>query len=377
MGRIRDRWKEPGRKGKPGRWQVIYRIDGRDKYGGTFDVRAVAQRKLVELESSVHRGQWVDPTITTTVVEECRAYAATRPYSAGTARRTDGYIRCHIDCTALGRTRLVNVRPSDVQSWVSDRSTVLAPTTLRALVKFLRGVFTAAVLDRRVPTSPFVRIALPRHDQERVVPLTVAQLLALAASVKPRYRAMVITQAGLGLRLGEMLALRVEDIDFLRRAVRVEHQIDVKTRERRPPKTPRSRRTIPLPDVVSSALAEHIRTFPPTAEGLLFHTGGGMPYWHEQYTQQVFKPATVKAKLPVGTTTHDLRHHYASTLLAAGESVVAVAERLGHESAALVLSVYGHLVPDSEDRTRKAIDGAWNAVSEASGETATAQGRPQ
>jgi hypothetical protein len=47
-------------------------------------------------------------------------------------------------------------------------------------------------------------------------------------------------------------------------------------------------------------------------------------------------------------------------LLAAGESVVAVVERLGHENATLVLKTYGHLMPDSEDRTRRAIDTAWS-----------------
>ena len=57
-----------------------------------------------------------------------------------------------------------------------------------------------------------------------------------------------------------------------------------------------------------------------------------------------------------------LRHHYASVLLAAGESVVAVAERLGHEDASLVLSTYGHLMPDSDDRTRSAIEAAWDAA---------------
>jgi integrase len=60
---------------------------------------------------------------------------------------------------------------------------------------------------------------------------------------------------------------------------------------------------------------------------------------------------------PIGSTSHDLRHAYASWLLASGESVVAVAERLGHENATLVLKTYGHLMPDSEDRTRRAIDG--------------------
>jgi hypothetical protein len=59
---------------------------------------------------------------------------------------------------------------------------------------------------------------------------------------------------------------------------------------------------------------------------------------------------------------HDLRHRFASPLLAAGESVVAVAERLGYDDASLVLSTYGHLMPDSEDRTRRAVDAAWGAV---------------
>ena len=68
----------------------------------------------------------------------------------------------------------------------------------------------------------------------------------------------------------------------------------------------------------------------------------------------------------------DLRHHLAGVLLSAGESVVAVAERLGHEDASLVLSTYGHLMPDSDDRTRSAIDAAWTA-----GRESCAPGVPQ
>lgn len=56
------------------------------------------------------------------------------------------------------------------------------------------------------------------------------------------------------------------------------------------------------------------------------------------------------------------RHHYASLLLLQGESVIVVAERLGHESADLVLSTYGHLMPDSEERTRRAVDDAWSCA---------------
>jgi integrase len=101
--------------------------------------------------------------------------------------------------------------------------------------------------------------------------------------------------------------------------------------------------------------------FPPGADGALFTTASGMWHWHEHYDTRVLRRAVVEAGLPDGTTSHDLRHHYASVLLAAGESVVAVAERLGHQDASLMLSTYGHLMPDSEERTRRAVDAAWCA----------------
>jgi integrase len=73
------------------------------------------------------------------------------------------------------------------------------------------------------------------------------------------------------------------------------------------------------------------------------------------------------AEQPAGTTSHALPHHYASVLLAAGESVVAVAERLGHENATLLLTTYGHLMLDSEDRTHRAAVWTVDGLQTASG----------
>jgi hypothetical protein len=75
MGHVKDRWfsgkgaaKRPtSRHGTGLRWQVWLTVDGREKCGGSFAVKAVAERKLVELQSSVLRGQWMDPTDQTTV----------------------------------------------------------------------------------------------------------------------------------------------------------------------------------------------------------------------------------------------------------------------------------------------------------------------
>ena len=69
-----------------------------------------------------------------------------------------------------------------------------------------------------------------------------------------------------------------------------------------------------------------------------------------------FRRAVEKAGAPVGTTLHDLRHYYASLLIRHGESVKVVQARLGHASATETLNVYSHLWPDSDDRTRAAVD---------------------
>jgi integrase len=177
----------------------------------------------------------------------------------------------HIEATPLGARRAATVRPSEAQAWASDRARHLAPSTLRILVTLVRGAFTAAALDHLVAANPFARVTLSRVERARIVSLTVEQVSALADAIGDRYRAMVIVQAACGLRIGELLALRTQDVDFLRRTLRVEDQIDRVTRERVPPKTPRSRRTVPLPQVAGDALARHIAAYPPTDEGLIFH----------------------------------------------------------------------------------------------------------
>lgn len=92
---------------------------------------------------------------------------------------------------------------------MTDRSKVLAPSSLRSVVKLLRSVYTSAVLDRLVSVSPMTLLSLPSAYRERVIPLTVEQVCELADVIGDRYRAVVIVQAGLGLRIGELLGLQI------------------------------------------------------------------------------------------------------------------------------------------------------------------------
>ena len=124
-----------------------------------------------------------------------------------------------------------------------------------------------------------------------------------------------------------------------------------------PPKTQASYRTGPLPKVIVDALAAHLAEFPAGDHGLVFTRPGGAPLNRNNLTL-VFRKVAAAVGAPEGTRLHDLRHYYASLLIAHGESVKVVQERLGHASAAETLDTYTHLFPDSADTTRAAVDAA-------------------
>jgi integrase len=128
---------------------------------------------------------------------------------------------------------------------------------------------------------------------------------------------------------------------------------------------------VPLPQVVVDALAAHLAAFPAARVDLLdathrpepkrrptklvFTSAGGRPLRRTRFSD-VWRPAAAAAGLGAGVTFHDLRHYYASLLIRHGESVKVVQRRLGHKSAVETLDTYSHLWPDSEDRTREAVD---------------------
>lgn len=317
--------------------------------------------------AAVTTGTYVDTSNRVTVEAYARQWVEARPYRGSTRANRESQLKTHIDGTRLGRMRLVAVRRSDVQAWITERTkgseTVKAasPSSVRLLLGLVRSVFAAAVDDRLIGHSPASgRFFIPPAEAEPIVPLTVAQVRKLAAEMPEELRAAVLVQATLGLRIGELLALRVDDeVRFLQREVRITEQLHPRTRERMPPKTPSAVRTVPLPATTADVLAAHLAKYP-AAGGYVFHDEDGRPLQHVRLNRAITKAAAA-AGVP-DVRSHDLRHHFASVLIDAGESVVTVAARLGHRDASIVVEVYAHLMPNSEDRTRRAVDGAWSAA---------------
>jgi integrase len=165
----------------------------------------------------------------------------------------------------------------------------------------------------------------------------------------------------------EVFGLTIDYLDQLRRTLRVEQQLLLLPKRPPflgPPKTEASRRTIPLPDAVVDALALHLAKYGAGADGLVFTNPQGEPIRRTWFSSAVWRPSVKAAGLPTNTGFHDFRDFYASLLIEAGESVKVVQDRLGHASAKETLDTYGHLWPDTEDRTRAAVDNVFNMTTD-------------
>jgi integrase len=164
-------------------------------------------------------------------------------------------------------------------------------------------------------------------------------------------------------------------VDFLRGVVHVRRQVKILS-SRQVLALPKGRkvRDVPLPESVALAVAAHLADWPAVSVSLPWESVGGQPVAvrlllstrergaveRNYFNAKVWKPALVQAGVePTRENgTHALRHFYASVLLDAGESIRALADYLGHADPGFTLRTYTHLMPSSEERTRKAVDRA-------------------
>ena len=315
----------------------------------TFNRKLDAQRWLDEVTTDLVSGRYVDPRAGRVTLETFAGrWLDAQTFDPSTREATERRLRLHI-FPSLGRTELRNLRPSMIQAWLKGRESS-APGSVRIMLVNLSQILSAAVEDGLIAVNPCdaSSVSAPPAKRRLAVPWTVEMALRVVDGHPDEYRAIPALGAGCGLRQGEIFGLRIENVDFLRRMVHVREQ--VKIIEGVPtlaaPKG-RRERSVPLPDVVSIELAEHMRRSGLT-EGQLFAWKDGGLIHRTYFNNRIWKPALTKAKIPATRENgmHALRHHYASVLLEGGVSIRALAEYLGHADPGFTLRVYAHLMPE-------------------------------
>ncbi|GAA1420469.1 tyrosine-type recombinase/integrase [Agrococcus citreus] len=338
-----------------GSWRARYRDEERREHSRHFARKIDAQTWLDEVTAAVVTGAYVDPKMSRTTLD---AYFADWSQRQVWADNTDKAMRLAVKGCTFAGTPLGKVRRSHVETWVKRMQTDgLAASTIRTRVGNVRAVLRAAARDRLIARDPSEGVTLPRlRRAEHAMQIPSPEAVSAALTAAPDwFRLYLALCAFAGLRLGEVSALQLSDVDFLRRQLHVERQVQRAGAGQvsvTPPKHG-SERDVFLPDELVTMIAQHAQQIGVRGdEQWLFVGAHGNP--PHQNTVNYWWRKTIDSAGLAHFRLHDLRHFYASGLIAAGCDVVTVQRALGHAKATTTLNTYGHLWPTAEDRTRSA-----------------------
>jgi len=365
------------RYGKGKRWLLRWRDPDKQPRKLSYTKWKDADDKRKEIEGNMLKGSYIDPKAGQITFDKyAEEWLAHRTSDPLTIENTKARLRRYVTGTKLGKTPLVKIRPSTVQAWI--KGLTIADSTARVVFAHVASILAAAVDDELIPRNPALSKSVkpPKGERERITPWSSAWVAGMRDKIGERYRPLVVVGAGLGLRPGEVYGLSPDDIDWLRGWVHVRRQVKI-VGNRRVFALPKGGKTrhVPLAPSVRDELAAYLAKYParevtlPWAEpdgddhtvSLLVTNESGRALHSRTVTAAVWYPALDAVGIPRDRKNgaHALRHYYASVLLDAGESIKALSECLGHADPGFTLRTYTHLMPSSEERTRKAIDDAF------------------
>lgn len=269
---------------------------------------------------------------------------------------------------AIGGKKLSDIRPLDLQALYSNlQERGLSARTIRYAHSVLASSLTQAVKWRMAAQNPALLVELPRSSRKEMAALSPDSAARfLAEATRDHLGVLFAFALATGLRPSEFMGLQWKDIELGTGIVTV-----CRTLVRRKgggwyygePKTPRSRRNIPLPVSMLRALITHKRQQAETRmkagaeyqnNDLVFATNDGTPLMLRNIIRRHFRPILKRAGLPETLRLYDLRHTCATLMLSAGVHPKVASERLGHSSVMLTMDVYSHVLPSmQQDATEK------------------------
>jgi integrase len=274
--------------------------------------------------------------------------------------------RLHI-IPELGRVRLRALKSRDVRRHYREKlDSGLSPRTVQIIHTVLRKALQQAVGDDVLPRNICDAVTAPRQTKREMQPLTPEQAKRLLENVREdRLRALYVLAITAGLREGELLGLRWEDVNLERKLLQVRRQL-TRTRDGLSFTAPKrgKARVVRLTDMATAALEAHreaqneerARAGSLWQEtGLVFTSIIGTPVDVGNLTYRSFRPLLKRTDLP-RIRFHDLRHTCATLLLSKGTHPKIVQEMLGHANISMTMDTYSHVLPDMQEKAVSAMD---------------------
>ncbi len=344
-----------------GKWVVDYRDAAGIRRWVTCTAKREAEAILVDRlrESRQRTRSSVDPSITTGNYADrwlTLISATVKPRTLESYQQT---LRNHL-LPAFGKICVRDLTKGRIKDFLAAKiASGLSRNTVRIIHATLRAMLNAAVDDGVILANPANRlgrqlrlVTAPAARQQEIKAMTreqMARFLAAAAHTVPGMHALFLLMARTGVRLGEALALKWEDVDFGDREIRVARALSAGRFDS--PKSGHGR-SVDMSDQLSHTLlrlqvarkTETLKRGWPEIPHWLFCTEAGTPL-DASRVRKAFARSLKAAELSAHFSPHCLRHTFASLLLQQGESPAYVQRQLGHASIQLTVDTYGKWLP--------------------------------
>ena len=255
----------------------------------------------------------------------------------------------------FGNKRVNDITAADIRQWQNELIKMgYSPTYLKTINNQLSAIFNYAVRYYDLKSNPCAKAgSMGKSKAEEMDFWTGEEFRKFIDSVMNKrlsYMAFM-TLYWTGMRMGELLALNPKDIDLEKRTISITKSYqrlgkkDVIT----PPKTPKSKRVITIPEFLAADIKDYMDSLYDLQENdRLFPI---TKYYLEHEMQRGIKESGVKR-----IRVHDLRHSHASMLIELGFSPLEIANRLGHEKVETTLNTYAHLYPNKQTKLAERLD---------------------
>jgi len=345
-------------KTKAGTFEVDFRDQYRKRHLKTFDTHKEAVAFRDEVRALVQKREYVPPA-NTTVKDAADTWYQKRAGENGYSRAALIYWKNHIDnyiVPSLGQYKITDVDVETIEKAASGWAETLAPQTVNKNLGTLTSIFALAKrykmrVDNPAAEALRVKVATKDEDSAVVEPDEVYNKeelgkLIRATETGTKDRIVVMLPAFTGIRIGEQLALSWQAVDLKAGTLHVRQSLADNDAGQDPifkdPKRKSSRRVIGLPQELIHELRVWKLQCPRSARDLVLPTIDGWPMCRK-VIQMVLDRTIAKAGIK-RLTHHQLRHTFASILLADGADIAEVAKLMGHKNAATTLKVYTHFV---------------------------------
>jgi integrase len=385
-----------------GRYRAYFRDPAGKQRSKTFRTKRDASAFLAEIETTKTRGTYVSPHAGRLAFgDHARRWMATWNTEITTAARDRSIMETHV-LPRWGDVPLSKIDHIGLQEWVTELGGRRKPATVQVALRLTSAVLRSAVRNRMIAFNPADDVRAQRvrrqDTDERIISRADLRTRLLPA-VPERYRGVVATAGGAGLRWGEAIGLRADAVDLdggrlsvIRTVVEVAGHTSFKPF----PKSAAGRRTVPMPSWLVPVIREHRRLWPTQSEEPIFANEVGTPLRRTLFRSRIWRPSLVRAGLlgavvvvddgfeaqwtddtgakstelfgkeaqavqhvarnqAGGLRFHDLRHSYATWLVDDGVPPNMVQRVMGHERSSTTLDLYTRRT-DNSDRILDALN---------------------